>query len=166
MRLVVAAALGALAAGPVAAHDPDAGRPDLPVVTGAAKDFSLRCRGCHGFEGEGTPGHVPRMAGFVGLYTRVPGGRDYLIRVPGAATSRLDDARLAAVLNWMLANLSPAETAPGFRPFTAAEVGAARKSPLIDHQQRRDALVGELHARGLLPPSEDGFGVSAEARAP
>lgn len=165
MRPAVAAALLALAAAPAAARDPEVSRPDLPTVTGAAADFSHRCRGCHGFAGEGTPGHVPRLAGFVGLFTRLPEGRDYLMRVPGVATSRLDDARLAAVLNWMLANLSAAETAPGFRPFTAAEVGAARQAPLIDHRERRAALIGEMHARGLAPPGEDGFGVSPEARA-
>ena len=75
----------------------------LQQLTGARADFALRCRGCHGFAGEGTPGHVPRLDGFVGLFTQVPGGRDYLMRVPGVARSALDDARLAAVLNFMLA---------------------------------------------------------------
>jgi hypothetical protein len=154
-----------LTALPAAARDPEVSRPDLPTVTGAAADFSHRCRGCHGFNGEGTPGHVPRLAGFVGLFTQVPGGRDYLMRVPGVATSRLDDARLSAVLNWMLAALSPAETAPNFAPFTTAEVNAARRHPLIDRRAERAALLAEMRDRHLLTPGDDGFGVSPEARA-
>ena len=88
------------------------------------------------------------------------------MRVPGVARARLDDARLAAVLNWVLANLSPAETAPGFPPFTAAEVGAARRSPIVERKERRAALLAEMRERGLVPADEDGFGVSAEVRAP
>ena len=45
---------------------------------------------------------MPRLDGFVGLFTQVDGGRDYLMRVPGVARAKLDDERLAAVLNWML----------------------------------------------------------------
>ncbi len=165
MRAAAALAFLALATGPAAARDPEVARRGLPVVTGPALDFSRHCRGCHGFDGQGTPGHVPRLAGVVGLFTRLPDGRNYLMRVPGVATSRLDDDRLAAVLNWMLANLSPAETEPGFRPFTAAEVGKARRAPLIDHRDRRAALIAEMHARGLLARGQDGFGVSPEARA-
>ncbi|MBV8576777.1 MAG: cystathionine beta-lyase [Acetobacteraceae bacterium] len=157
--------LATLAALPAYARDPEVARPDLPTVAGAAADFSHHCRGCHGFNGEGTPGHVPRLAGFVGLFTQLPDGRDYLMRVPGVATSRLDDARLAAVLNWMLAALSPGETAQGFPPFTAAEVGAARRDPIVDRRARRAALLAEMRDRHLLAPGEDGFGVSPEARS-
>jgi hypothetical protein len=164
VRPAAALLLLALAVTPAAAGDPGLTRPDLPTVVGPALDFSRRCRGCHGFAGEGAPGHVPRLAGFVGLFTRLPAGRDYLVRVPGVARARLDDARLAAVLNWMLASLSPAETAPGFPPFTAAEVGAARRVPLVARREYRAALLADMHERGLLAPGEDGLGVSPEAR--
>jgi len=166
VRLPTAVLLLALAAKPAAAGDPEVALPDLPTVTGPAADFAFRCRGCHGLAGEGTPGHVPRLAGFVGLFTRLPDGRDYLMRVPGVARAQLDDARLAAVLNWVLATLSPAETAPSFPPFTAAEVGAARRSPIVERKERRAALLAEMRERGLVTANEDGFGVSAEVRAP
>jgi mono/diheme cytochrome c family protein len=166
VRPTAAVLLLALAATPAAAGDPEVARPGLPTVAGPAADFAFRCRGCHGLAGEGTPGHVPRLAGFVGLFTRLPDGRDYLMRVPGVARARLDDARLAAVLNWVLANLSPAETAPGFPPFTAAEVGAARRSPIVERKERRAALLAEMREHGLVPADEDGFGISAEVRAP
>ena len=101
MRAVAAGVVLVVLGFPAAAADYVPGAP-LERVEGARADFTFRCRGCHGFAGEGTPGHVPRLDGFVGLFTQVPGGRDYLMRVPGVASSVLDDARLAAVLNWML----------------------------------------------------------------
>ena len=70
---------------------------------------------------------MPRLDGFVGFFTQVDGGRDYLMRVPGVARAKLDDERLAAVLNWMLEVYGGDAVAPGFAPYTAAEVGAARR---------------------------------------
>ena len=147
MRL--AAAFLALAASSRAvAADPEV-RPGLELHAGAALDYAHRCRGCHGLSGEGTPGHVPRLAGFVGWYTHLPEGRDYLMRVPGVARSQLDDVRLTAVLNWMLTNLSAEETAPGFPPFTAEEVGRARRQPLVGRVEKRAELLMELRGLGL-----------------
>ena len=136
----------------------------LEQLTGPRIDFALRCRGCHGFAGEGTPGHVPRLDGFVGLFTQVPGGRDYLMRVPGVARSRLDDARLAGVLNWVLATYGAGQVAPSFTPYSAAEVSRARRQVLLDRRSIRDQLLAAMRDRGLLDPGEDGFGRSAEGR--
>ena len=163
MRLA-AALLVLLAATPAAAADPEI-RPDLDHYAGAALDYAHRCRGCHGLQGEGTPGHIPRLAGFVGWYTHLPEGREYLMRVPGVARSQLDDVRLAAVLNWMLANLSPEETAPGFRVFTAEEVGQARRQPLQGRTEKRAWLLGELRKRELIGRDDDALGTSPERRA-
>lgn len=132
---------------------------------GPRADYAFRCKGCHGFAGQGTPGHVPRLDGFVGLYTHLPDGRDYLMRVPGVARSRLDDARLAAVLNWMLATYGGDLVAPGFAPFTAPEVGAARRQPLTAERAAiRHRLIDELRGRELIGPDQDGFGSPAERR--
>ncbi len=157
----LAAALAA-AAGPAWAADYAPGRP-LETVAGARADFTFRCRGCHGFAGEGTPGHVPRLDGFVGLYTHLPDGRDYLMRVPGVARAKLDDARLAAVLNWMLATYGAGQVAPGFAAFTAAEVREARRRRLPELADSRARLVRQLQARGLVPPGEDGLRAPGEA---
>lgn len=159
--LLAAAALASPAA--AAAADPELATPPRSYE-GAELDFALRCKGCHGFDGQGTPGHVPRLNGFVGLYTYLPEGREFILRVPGVARGRLDDERLAAVLNWMLDAFGP-EPAPSFAPFTAAEVGEARKRPFPDPLVRRARLVERLHAEGLLAEGEDGMGISAEARA-
>lgn len=161
--LPLAAALALLLAGTGFAADYAPGQP-LERFAGARADFAFRCKGCHGFAGEGTPGHVPRLAGFVGRFTQLPEGRDYLMRVPGVARSRLDDARLAAVLNWMLATYGAGQVAPGFAPFTAAEVGAARQHPLLDRKAVRARLIGAMRARGLAGPDEDGLGISPERR--
>jgi hypothetical protein len=86
------------------------------------------------------------------------------MRVPGAARSTLDDARLAAVLNWMLATYGVGQVAPGFAPYTAAEVGAARHQPLGAARAERAHLIALLHERGLVDPGQDGLGIPAETR--
>jgi hypothetical protein len=108
---------------------------------------------------------VPRLDGFVGWFTQVPGGRDYLMRVPGVARAALDDDRLAAVLNWMLAVYGGDAVAPDFAPFTAAEVGEARRRPLtIERERTRARLINELRVRGLIGPDDDaGLLVSDQA---
>jgi hypothetical protein len=153
-RVALAAALLLVLAAPARAGE---GGP-------AALDYTLRCKGCHGFSGEGTPGHVPRLDSFVGLYTHLPEGRDYLLRVPGAARARLDDARLASVLNWMLATYGAGNVAPGFAPFTAEEVGEARRRPLLDQKEVRARLIEKLRIEGLIAEGEDGLGTSPERR--
>ena len=95
---------------------------------------------------------MPRLAGFVGHFTRHPEGRDYLMRVPGVVRARLDDARLAAVLNWLLASLSPEEVAADFAPFTSEEVarrapGAAAGAPGDARAADRRSPVHGRHSR-------------------
>jgi hypothetical protein len=163
---LAAVALLALLGGSGRAHAVDyaPGQP-LERFAGPRADYAFRCKGCHGFAGEGTPGHVPRLDGFVGLYTNLPEGRDYLMRVPGVARSVLDDDRLAAVLNWMLQAYGVGQVAPGFAPFTAKEVGQARRRPLAGERDAlRARLLEGLRARGLIGAAEDGFGRSAERR--
>ena len=67
-------------------------------------DYMMNCQGCHLPDGAGFPAHVTSrlVAGNLGNFLRVDGGREFLVRVPGSAQSDLGDARLAAVLNWML----------------------------------------------------------------
>ena len=164
-RWSAALGLWLAAALPVAATDYEPGAP-LETFKGARADFAFRCKGCHGFAGEGTPGHVPRLDGFVGLFTQIPGGRDYLMRVPGVARAKLDDARLAAVLNWMLEVYGGDAVGPGFAPYTAAEVGAARRRPLTaERAPTRARLIHRLRDRGLIGPEDDAGLPLAEAGA-
>lgn len=117
-----------------------------PAHAGAPLDYMLECQGCHLPDGRGAEGSVPDLRGRIGLFLRVPGGRAYLVRVPGSSSSSLTDARLAAVLNWMVERFGPAEVAADFAPFDAAEVRAHRRPPLSDVQTVRRELIRAIDA--------------------
>jgi hypothetical protein len=106
-----------------------------------AFDYALHCQGCHLEDGKGTPGAVPALAGSVGRFLRAPGGREYLLRVPGVAQSALDDAALAALLNWMLQRFDGDEVRADFVAYTPEEVGRERRHPLTDVVGTRRALL-------------------------
>jgi cytochrome c553 len=119
------------------------------------QDYMLYCMGCHGAEAQGVPGKVPPLAGSLGLFMRTAAGRDYLLRVPGAANSALNDAQLSAVLNWLATSYPPAGTsAPAPQPFTEAEVARVRRTPLANVQETRRAVVSALAAGGPSPPDK------------
>lgn len=109
-----------------------------------AADYMLHCRGCHGPAGEGAPGAAPSFRHFVARFLSVPGGREYLIRVPGTAQSELDDARTATLLTWLLYEFSAAEVPADFEPYSAAEVARNRRAPLMDVGAARRALVAAM----------------------
>src|SRR5258708_31772435 len=96
-----------------------------------AQDYMLYCMGCHGVDAQGVPGKVPPLAVTLARFMRAPEGRDYVLRVPGAANSALSDVQLAAVLNW-LTERYPAADEPRPEPFTTEEVTRARPSPLVN----------------------------------
>ena len=107
-------------------------------------EFALNCQGCHRADGTGTPGSVPPLADAVARFLAVPGGREYLVQVPGVAQAPLDDATLAAVVNWMLTRFDAAHVPKDFQPYTADEMGRLRKSPLVDVDKVRASLLAEL----------------------
>jgi mono/diheme cytochrome c family protein len=83
----------------------------LPLRADPAQDYMLYCMGCHGAEARGVPGKVPPLAITLGRFMRTPEGRNYVLRVPGAANSVLSDAQLAAVLNWLAGRYGAAHAA-------------------------------------------------------
>ncbi|HWP64310.1 MAG TPA: hypothetical protein VNO26_00160 [Candidatus Limnocylindria bacterium] len=108
-------------------------------------EFALNCQGCHLADGAGTPdAGVPALADSVARFLAVPGGREYLIRVPGVAQAPLADATLAAVVSWMLGRFDARHVPPDFRPYTADEVRRLRASPLVDVERVRASLLAEL----------------------
>jgi cytochrome c551/c552 len=111
------------------------------ATSGPALDYTLNCQGCHQVDGAGTPGSVPALAGSVAKFLRVPGGRDYLARVPGVAQAPLDDAATAAVLNWMLDRFDRDDVPKDFVPYAADEVGRLRQRPLTNVDRVRAALL-------------------------
>lgn len=117
----------------------------------AWQNWALNCQGCHRLDGSGSDATAPSLAGTVAKFLWVPGGREYLIRVPGVATSPLSDADLAEVMNWMLWRFDKEHLPPDFRPFTAAEMGALRSRPLrLEAAGMRSDLLSKAEASG--PP--------------
>jgi len=105
----------------------------IPGVANAARarqNWMLSCQGCHRADATGTPQTTPTMAGVVARFLQVPGGREYLVQVPGVATAALSDADLAEVVNWSLVRFDAANVPADFKPYTPAEVGQLRRKPL------------------------------------
>jgi mono/diheme cytochrome c family protein len=127
-----------------------------PVRAGGspAELYTLNCWGCHKPHAEGIPGTVPRLAHSMGDFLHVPGGRAYLVQVPGVATAALSDAEIAEVLNWLLFTFNKTELPKGFKPYTAAEVARYRAHQLLRVVETRDALVKQLKAKGIEVPDD------------
>ena len=106
MRAALATALACLAANGAAAQS---------VQSVQATDYALQCRGCHGADGTGVPGHVPSLLGVAALL-ETPAGRARLLSVPGVRQSSLSDERLAALLEWVAVRFAPPANAPGSAP--------------------------------------------------
>jgi hypothetical protein len=115
-----------------------------PALADPHKDYMLHCQGCHGPDGSGAPGAVPSFRGQVAQFLRVEGGREYLIRVPGVSQSELSDARVAAVLDWIVSEFDPANRPADAAAFTSAEVAGRRRPPLADVEAIRAALLKKL----------------------
>jgi hypothetical protein len=126
----------ACAASPWAAEQMQASGPRL--------DWMLNCQGCHRSDAVGTPGRVPTIKNQVARFLSVDGGREFLIRVPGVASSPLSDAATAELVNWMLREFDPEHLPDDFEPYTPDEIAGLRKRPLVDVLSVRGRLVAEL----------------------
>jgi hypothetical protein len=103
--------------------------------------FMLECQGCHLSDGSGGMASIPTLQNHVAKFLAAPGGREYLVQVPGVAFSSLSDQDTTAVLNWMLATFGPLEWAQRFPPYTVEEVAAMRKQPLTEITRKRADLL-------------------------
>jgi mono/diheme cytochrome c family protein len=119
-----------------------------------AELYTLNCWGCHQAHAEGIPGTVPRLAHSMAYFLSVPGGRAFLVQVPGVANSSLDDKQTAAVLNWLMVTFNKQELPKDFKPYTGAEVARLRAHPLLDVKQTRIKLARKIAAQGhqVAPP--------------
>ncbi len=107
--------------------------------------YMLNCWGCHRPNGEGIPGTAPPLRGAVD-FLRVPGGREYLISVPGVALSPLSNEQAAAVMNWILKSFSKDRLPADFKPYTADEIAKARTTHLLDIKKARAKLLTQMVA--------------------
>ncbi len=141
-----AAALMAFVTGPALAADPS----PPPWQALGKETYANICAACHQPTGLGLPDTFPPLAGHATEVLASPGGRDYMIRLvlfglEGEITvhgkrfssampplaEALDDAQLAAALNHAVYSWDNDKTQPpGFAPFQASEIAAARASPM------------------------------------
>ena len=112
-------------------------------------NYILHCQGCHLVDGAGTPDKVPALKNEVGRFLHVPGGREFLIQVPGSSQSALTDAEVAAVLNWILENFSSGQLPADFIPYTTLEISRYRQPPLANVSAVRAKLMEEISNSGI-----------------
>jgi hypothetical protein len=98
----------------------------------AHADFVEHCGGCHGALGRSAPAKLPELYGRVGWFMCTPDARNYLIRLPNIAHSRIsDNDELADMLNYMVFVVGGNSAPPGTQPFTAEEVARERQHALV-----------------------------------
>ena len=160
------AALLLLLLGAGAAASP-ADAPGVPGVRNAAlarQHWILQCQGCHQPSAGGIAGSTPPLAGSVARFLSVPGGREYLSRVPGVATAALQDRDLAELLNWTLYRFDCGHVPAGFKPYRAEEVGRWRRIPLrTEAGSTRKRLVAAMPANGAADRCSRSAGAAAVA---
>ena len=111
-------------------------------------NYQLQCMGCHLADGSGESGRVPSIRRSLVLFSKMPEGREYVIRVPGVAQSPLSDEEIATLLNWMARNLSDLALQPDFVDYSVAEIRRWRAQPLAQVSVVRARLMSASAARG------------------
>ena len=119
----------------------------------AHMNWMLQCQGCHQPDATGSANGAPNMAGEVARFLGVEGGREYLMRVPGVANAGLSNDQLAELLNWVLATYDATHLPNDFVPYTAEEIGVARKNVLISgapvmRESLIEAMYGDVASEG------------------
>ena len=112
----------------------------------AEQNYFIHCMGCHGENGAGLAGQVPDLRKDLARLAVLPGGRAYILRVPGVTQTSLEPERTAEVLNYTLRQFGGADVVRRIAPFTAAEVARARTVPLLEISATR---AGVMEGRGL-----------------
>lgn len=132
--------------GTALAGTPGEGPPKIADPQLAWQHWALNCQGCHRTDGSGSMETAPSLAGMVARFTTVPGGREYLARVPGVATAPLSDSDLAELLNWTLWRFDAGHLRPDFKPYTAEEIAGLRVRPLrTEAASERSRLIAKLN---------------------
>lgn len=110
------------------------------------QNYLLKCSGCHDIDGSGTvAGGIPPLPGYIGSFLDDPEGRIYVLHVPGVASAGLDDADLAALLNYVNQKWGD----PKARPLTAEEVKLNREHPVADVVKLRRDIVSRFVREGI-----------------
>jgi mono/diheme cytochrome c family protein len=113
-------------------------------INRAKSNYILNCQGCHQADGSGLPDNVPSMRDFAGKFLQVPGGRAFLVQVPGSSNSPLSNAALAELLNWILITMNAELVDGDFQYYTEQEVAELRQHVLVDVGDTRAKLVATM----------------------
>ncbi len=112
--------------------------------------YVLHCSGCHVRDGSGSvEGRIPALAGNVGYFQRLPEGRLYTIQVPGVMNSGLKDDDVTALVNWLVPHFAGSSLQGDFKPYTSAEIAAARLNRPTDIFAARRAVTTGLRQQGV-----------------
>jgi hypothetical protein len=106
-------------------------------------DYMIHCMGCHAMNGQGMPPEVPAFDSTLGDIVGKIGGRAYLIQVPGASQSHLNDERLADVLTWLLREFVGDELPSDFQDISTLEVNRFRPEILTNPDLARVNLLSQ-----------------------
>ncbi len=137
-----------------------AGADAPPAYPQGAASFQANCAVCHGTAGAGLPSLAPPLLSYPARYAASPEGRrqlaitvlygmygdvvvegkHYAFRMP--EFGQLDDASLAAVLNFVVFDLAQAPASVA--PLAAAEIAAERAHPL-------DGAAVREHRKSVAP---------------
>ena len=145
---------------PAQKHAPGNEEPQKPIAQagyGAAVNYQLQCAGCHLDDGSGAAANdTPNMKGFVGNFLKVEGGREFLVRVPGASQSAMNNAQLAELMNWIMHKdgIAGKSVPDDFKPYTEEEVASVRHQVMLDLPGVRRGLIERMRAQHLA--IEDG----------
>jgi hypothetical protein len=151
VKLSVAVALAAMSAAicgaPALAYTPEHLTP--------RGTYLVRCGGCHGPDGLSRTSLIPDLKDKAGYFLCDPAGRDYVSRLPNIVFSRITDAEMAALMNYVSFDLGGGSAPPHARAFTAGELGRARRNALTipDLEAYRGRIVDGLIAHCGAPAS-------------
>jgi mono/diheme cytochrome c family protein len=138
--LLCALALG-LCALPAAADD---------MGARAQLNYLQHCVGCHGPDGGGAPTKgIPTMRGNLGRFLQVPGGREFIVQVPGVMNTSLADRDIAELMNWLLPRISAATLPPGLRTYSEPEIAQLRSTRPADVPATRRSLIEAMRRAGI-----------------
>jgi len=128
--------------------------PAVITFQAAARDgrylYTLHCSGCHVPDGSGSAeGRIPRLAGKVGHFQKLPEGRRFILQVPGVMNSGLKDDDVVALMNWLVPHFAGTSQDGAFVPYTSQEVDAARRSRPADIFAARRDVAAKLQSEGV-----------------
>ena len=121
-----------------------------PDDSRARVQYLHHCSGCHLVDGSGAPAKgIPSMRGALGQFLKVPGGREFIVQVPGVMNSPLSDRDVANLMNWLLPALAPENLVASTAPYTADEIARLRQSRPADVMAVRALLLNRMREAGI-----------------